>query len=162
MTDAQFIPLDEFEPADLSTCSDGLFQSAVQSEPFGNILITTNDGARFGVYLNDPKGPLAIPLPAGEGRSVIGVLWPTPKFEIDPKTLYSLDRDAEKVGDLILTPTPAIVAREPNGWPDEGERIPVWGELSNAGKPIGARSWRLVSVFGEHRRVLFERRNKDE
>ncbi|OWK27560.1 hypothetical protein [Sphingomonas dokdonensis] len=161
MTNATFVPLEEFEPADLSTCNDGLFQSALQVEPFGNILVTTGEDARFVVYLDDPKGALAIPLPTGDGRSVIGALWPKPKVEVDPRSLYSLDREAEAVGDLILTATPAIVAREPNGWPDEGKRIPMWGEHVDAGKLIGARSWRLVSVVGEQRRVLFERRQKD-
>lgn len=157
MTNATFIPLEEFEPADLSTCNDGLFQSAFMAERFGNVLVTTSEEARFIVLLSDPKGALAIPLPAGDGRAVIGALWPKPKFEVDPASLYSLNEEAEAVGDLILTPTPAVVAREPHGWEDEGKRIPIWGEHAHEGKAIGARSWRLVSVVGEHRRVLFER-----
>lgn len=157
MTEATFIPLDEIRGADLTTCGSGLFQS-MRPGTFGNVIVTTMGGVRYAVYLDDPKGAMYIATPEGQGTSRIGILWPEPTIEVDPSTLYNADHEREAPGDLILSPQPAIVARQPEGWLDEGERIPLWGEKADPAKAVGFRAWRLVSVVGDRRRVVFERK----
>lgn len=156
MSDATYIPLDEIQTVDLSTSADGLFQSE-HSDMFRNVLVTTFGDARYIVYLDDPKGPLCIPLPAGGTTSRLGILWPKPSIEVDPSTQFNPDRDGETAGDLLIGSQPLIVTREPDGWHNDPQRTPLWPDESNSGKPLGFRSWRLVSVVGDRRRVIFTR-----
>jgi hypothetical protein len=158
LTDAAYIPLDEIQTVDLSTCADGLFQST-PSDMFRNVIITTFGDARYIVYLEDPKGALCVPLPAGGTSSRLGILWPKPSIEVDPSTLFNPDRDGETAGDLLVGSQTSIVTREPDGWHNEPQRTPLWAGDANSGKPLGFRSWRLVSVAGDRRRVIFRRSN---
>ncbi|USU10720.1 hypothetical protein NF701_08990 [Sphingomonadaceae bacterium OTU29THOMA1] len=159
MPDASYVSLDEIEPADLASCGEGFFQS-YQPGMFGNVVITAFEGSRHAVYLDDPKGPLFVPAPAGGGSTRLGILWRRPSIEIDPATLYDPERTQEAAGDLILGTQPMIFAREPDGWFNDGRRIPLWGDVPAAGKLSAVRSWRLVSVAGDRRRVIFAREGK--
>ena len=157
--DATYIGLDEVEPADLATCGVGLFQS-LRPDSVGNVLVTMFGEERYMVYLEDPKGPMFAPAPAGESSTRLGVLWSKPEIEIETTTFFDPDRQDERLGDLIVAMQPMIYAREPEGWFNDGQRVPLWGRGGSAGKPIGFRSWRLVSVTGERRRVIFEQKPK--
>jgi len=155
MTDGTYIGLDEIEPADLATCGDGLFQST-RSDSFANVLVTTFGQERYLVYLDDPKGPMFVPAPAGESSTRLGILWPKPEIEVDSTTFFNPDREEERLGDLIFATQPMIFAREPDGWFGNGLRTPLWGCDRGVTKPVGFRNWRLVSVKGERRRVIFD------
>lgn len=157
MTEAKYIPLDEIEAADLTTCGRGLFQS-LRPGTFANVLVTTMGGTRYAVYLDDPKGAMYMASPKGEGNPRAGILWPEPAIEVDTATLYNADYERETLGDLVLSPTPSIIARQPDGWFDDGSRIPLWSDKAHPAKAIGFRSWRLVSVVGDRRRVIFEKK----
>lgn len=157
MTDAAYIGLDEIEPADLATCGDGLFQS-LRPDIFGNVLVTTFGKERYVVYLEDPEGPRFVPAPAGESSTRLGILWSKPEIEVDTTTFFNPDREDERLGDLIFATQPMIYAREPEGWFNDGQRTPLWGRQAATGKPVGFRSWRLVSVTGDRRRVIFEQK----
>lgn len=159
MTDASYIGLDEIEPADLATCGDGLFQS-MRPDNFGNVLITTFGQTRYAVYLEHAKGAMFVPAPVGETSTRLGILWPKPAIEVDTSTLFNPDREQERLGDLIIATQPMIFAREPEGWFGDGQRTPLWGSDAGSVKPVGFRSWRLVSVVGERRRVIFEQQAK--
>lgn len=159
MTDAAYIGLDEVEPADLATCGDGLFQST-RPDRFRNVLITTFGQTRYLVYLEDPKGAMFMPAPVGGGSTRLGILWPKPAFEVDTTTLFDPEREQQRLGDLIFATRAMIFAREPESWFDDGQRTPLWGPEAGTVKPVGFRSWRLVSVIGERRRVIFEQKPK--
>jgi len=157
--DATFIGLDEIEPADLATCGDGLFQSTYPGM-FRNVLITTFGQTRYAVYLEDPKGAMFVPAPAGGGSTRLGVLWPKPAIDLDTSTQFDPEREQERLGDIVFAPQPMIFAREPEGRFDDCQRTPLWGREASTVKPVGFRSWRLVSIVGERRRVIFEQKPK--
>jgi len=158
LTDTAYISLEEVRAADLSTCADGLFQS-IQSEMFGNVIVTTFGDTRYAVYLNDPKGALCVTIPAETTASRRGILWPKPSIEVDPSSQFNPDRDGEAAGDLLVGSQTMIVTREPDGWFNDVQRTPLWAADGGSDKPLGFRSWRLVSVAGDRRRVIFTRSN---
>lgn len=158
MTDTAYIPLDEFRAADLSSCADGLFQSNL-SEMFANVIITTFGDTRYAVYLDDPKGAMCVPIPAETTASRRGILWPKPSIEVDPSSQFNPDRDGEAAGTLLVGSQTMIVTREPDGWFNDTQRTPLWSTDGGSDKPLGFRLWRLVSVVGDRRRVIFTRSN---
>lgn len=161
MTDPTYIPLDEIIAADLANCGDGLFQSMRQGT-YANVLVTTFGQTRYAVYLDDPSGVIFVPAPVGEASTRLGILWPKPTIEVDPTTFYDPARADELPGDIVLGPNPMICAREPNGWFNDGQRTPLWGGEDASGKPVAFRSWRLTSVVGDRRRVIYTRTKPSE
>lgn len=159
MTETTYIGLDEIQPADLATCGDGFFQST-RSDMFGNVLVTTFGETRYVVYLDEPRGAMVVPAPAGKESTRLGILWPKPVIEVDTTTLFNPDREQEKFGDLVFATQPMIFAREPDSWMGDGQRTPLWSGGAGVAKPVGFRSWRLVSVIGERRRVIFVQKPK--
>jgi hypothetical protein len=158
--EAGYVPIEELEAADLATCGDGLFQS-MRSHPFRNVIVTTVGGTRYAIYLDDPQGPMFAPSPAGAGSRRTGILWPRPSIEVDPTSQYDAEVEYPAVGDLILAPNPAIVARTTDGWKD-AEQMPLWHSVSATGKPIGFRRWQVVSVREQNRRPIYTRPASDE
>lgn len=154
--DEAFISLEEVRSVDLSTCADGLFQS-IQSEMLTNVIVTTFGDTRCAVYLNDPKGALCVSSPMETTASRRGILWPKPSIEVDPSSQFNPDRDGEAAGDLLVGSQAMIVTREPDGWFNDVQRTPLWATDRGSDKALGFRSWRLVSVAGDHRRVIFTR-----
>lgn len=158
MEEASYLGISEIKAADLTTCGSGLFQS-FRSGSFGNVLVTKMGITRYNIYLDNPKGAMFVEAPEGQGSSRVGILWPNPAIEVDPSTLYNPDHEGEALGDLILSSQPMIYARPPEGWFDDGERIKLWGENEEPAKSVGFRAWRLVSVVGERRRVIFNKKS---
>ena len=155
-TDTPFHSVDAFEPADLANCGEGLFQSGA-GDHNANVLVLTEGEQRFGIYLNHEKVFYIRYNAANAGRGV-GILWPTPTVEVDPATLYRPNRTGESPGDLLIGGGRLHVVATLSGGFDDVHPLPLWAVKETAiDEPIGFRSWRLLSVIGDQRRVIYER-----